>query len=294
MEIKTLKGCIFAVISAVIYGCMPLMAKYIYADGVTSLTLVFLRNLFALIPLAVLAYRERKTLKIPLSVLPAVGFMSLLGVCLTPVLLFSSYNYIPSGLSTVLHFAYPTFVVLAEILFMRQKARLSSILSVVLCTVGIAMFYTPQQDFNLTGSALALLSAVAFAGYVVLLSHFDCSKLSGFSLTFYTTLIGGVATFCICIATNQLSLPTTAFGWGLSILFSLLVTLGAVVLFQKSTLLIGGECSSILSTLEPITSLLLGVIIFSEPFGLLTLLGTALVLAASIITVFFKMVKKMP
>ena len=59
MEIKTLKGCIFAVISAVIYGCMPLMAKYIYADGVTPLTLVFLRNLFALIPLAVLAYRER-------------------------------------------------------------------------------------------------------------------------------------------------------------------------------------------------------------------------------------------
>ena len=294
MEIKTLKGCIFAVISAVIYGCMPLMAKYIYADGVTPLTLVFLRNLFALIPLAVLAYRERKTLKIPLSVLPAVGFMSLLGVCLTPVLLFSSYNYIPSGLSTVLHFAYPTFVVLAEILFMRQKARLSSILSVVLCTVGIAMFYTPQQDFNLTGSALALLSAVAFAGYVVLLSHFDCSKLSGFSLTFYTTLIGGMATFCICIATKQLSLPTTAFGWGLSILFSLLVTLGAVVLFQKSTLLIGGECSSILSTLEPITSLLLGVIIFSEPFGLLTLFGTALVLAAGIITVFFKMVKKKP
>ena len=67
MRSKTIKGCIFAVLSAVIYGCMPLMAKYIYADGVTPFTLVFLRNMFSLIPLGLLAYREQKTFKIPLQ-----------------------------------------------------------------------------------------------------------------------------------------------------------------------------------------------------------------------------------
>ena len=101
MDNKNLKGCLFAVLSAIIYGSMPLMAKYVYADGVTPLTLVFLRNLFSVVPLAILAYREKKTLKIPVSALPAIGFMSLLGCCLTPVLLFSSYQYIPSGLATV-------------------------------------------------------------------------------------------------------------------------------------------------------------------------------------------------
>ena len=50
MRYNTLKGCAFAIISAVIYGSMPLMAKYIYADGVTPFTLVFLRNMFSLLP----------------------------------------------------------------------------------------------------------------------------------------------------------------------------------------------------------------------------------------------------
>ena len=41
---KMIRGYIAVIASAVLYGCMPLMAKIIKADGVTPLTLVFLRN----------------------------------------------------------------------------------------------------------------------------------------------------------------------------------------------------------------------------------------------------------
>ncbi len=36
-----LKGYIFVILSALIFGLMPLMAKFIYAEGVNSITLVF-------------------------------------------------------------------------------------------------------------------------------------------------------------------------------------------------------------------------------------------------------------
>ena len=52
------KGYLYAMLSAVIYGCMPLMAKYIYAEGVTPTTLVFLRNLLALPSLAFRAFYD--------------------------------------------------------------------------------------------------------------------------------------------------------------------------------------------------------------------------------------------
>ena len=292
MRYKPLKGYLYAVLSAVIYGSMPLMAKYIYADGVNPFTLVFLRNLFSLIPLALLSYREKKTLKISPRLLPSLIVISLLGCCITPILLFTSYQFIPSGLATIIHFTYPTFVVIAGILFLRKKASAISIISVLLCAAGIGMFYTPGQSIDLTGAALSLLSAVTFAGYVITLSRFDNSKLSGFLFSFYLTLISSIATFCICIATGSLSIPNSLQGWGLCILFSLLVTTGAVVLFQQSTFLIGGESASILSTLEPITSILIGVILFREPFGIKTLMGTTLVLIAGIITVVFNVAKK--
>ena len=292
MRYKTLKGYLFAILSAVIYGSMPLMAKYIYADGVNPFTLVFLRNLFSLIPLAILGYKEKKTLKIPPSLFPSLVVISLLGCCFTPILLFTSYQFIPSGLAAIIHFSYPTFVVIGGILFLRKKVSAISLISVLLCAAGLSLFYTPEQSFNLTGAVLSFLSAVTFAGYVMALSRFDNRKLSGFLFSFYLTLISSIATFCICIATGSLALPTTLPGWGLCILFSLLVTTGAVVLFQQSTFLIGGESASILSTLEPITSILIGVILFSEPFGFKSLMGTILVIAASVITVIFNMTRK--
>ena len=62
---KLIKGYIAVILSAVLYGCMPLMAKYIYAEGVNPMTLVFLRNFLALPVIAAMAFGQCKTLKIP-------------------------------------------------------------------------------------------------------------------------------------------------------------------------------------------------------------------------------------
>ena len=292
MNHKTIKGYLFAILSAMIYGCMPLMAKHIYADGVTAFTLVFFRNFFSLLPLALLAYRERKTLKFPRKQLPMMSLISILGCCITPILLFSSYQFIASGTATVLHFIYPAVVVISEILFFKRKAQAINLISVLLCIVGISFFHSPGESLRFTGSALALLSGVAFASYVILLSHFDNRNVSGFLFCFYVAAISSIASLIICITTNNLVLPSSLTGWGLCVLFSLLVTTGAVALFQQSAFLIGSERTSILSTLEPITGVTLGVIALGEPLGLRAVFGSLLVVAASILIAVFDMHKK--
>jgi len=284
MNHRLVKGYLFAILSAVIYGCMPLMAAYIYADGVNSFTLVFLRSLFAIVPLAILAYRQHKTLVIPWKLLPSIGLIGALGCCITPILLFTSYRFIASGTATVFHFVYPAIVVIGEILFLKKKAVFINLLSVFLCVIGICLFYSPQQALNLTGSILALSSGLTFAAYVILLSRFDCSRVSGFLFTLYITLVSSAVSLIICLGTGNLALPATPLGWGLCILFALLVTTGAVVLFQQSAFLIGGERASILSTLEPITSLVIGFLLFREPMSPRVLMGSALVVLASVLT----------
>ena len=286
MKNGTAKGYLFAVISAVMYGCMPLMAKHIYADGVNPISLVFLRNVFSLLPLGILAYRQSKTLKIPAKQLPSIALISVLGCCVTPILLFSSYRFMDSGTATVFHFVYPAIVVVLELIFMRKKTRLGSLVSVLLCVLGIAMFYSPQQALSLTGSCLALASGLTFSLYVVLLAHFKVPTISGFLLAFYIAAISSIATLLICLATNSLVFPATLPGWGLCVLFSLLITTGAVTLFQQSAFLIGSERVSILSTLEPITSVVIGIIVFQEPLSIRVAIGSALVVLASILIAF--------
>ena len=87
----------------------------------------------------------------------------------------------------------------------------------------------------------------------------------------------------LCIATGQLALPASLIGWGLSALFAILVTVGAVVLFQLGTFIIGGQQSSILSALEPITSVVVGIVIFNEVLTFRTAIGVVLVIAATVL-----------
>ena len=116
-----IKGYIYTILSAIIFGCMPLMAKYIYADGVNSISLVFLRNLIALPSLAILALLQEKTLKIKAKPFLQAAIPALFGCVLTPVLLFSSYHYLATGTATIFHFVYPSLVVLIGILFLKKK-----------------------------------------------------------------------------------------------------------------------------------------------------------------------------
>ena len=280
---KQLTGYICAILSAVIYGCMPIMAKYVYAEGVNALTLAFLRNALALPSLALFALAQQKTLACPRKSLLPLALPALFGGVLTPVLLFGSYTFIASGIATTFHFVYPCLVLLIGIVFLRKKLSGITLCSVILCFAGIALFFDPSQAIDPIGTALALGSAVAFAVYVVLLSRFQNEQFSGFLFCFYFALWSSVILFLICICTGQLTLPKTLLGWGLCLLFATSVTTGAVVLFQQGALRIGGEKASILSALEPITGVVIGIVFMQESAKPAVLIGSALVIASAVL-----------
>ncbi len=283
MNNKMVKGYILAIVSAIIYGFMPLMAKYIYADGVNSITLVFLRNLLALPSLLLLVLYKHRTLKIKIRELPKISVLSFFGCCITPVLLFSSYNYMATGTATVFHFVYPSLVALAGLIFFKKKLPVGVIISVIMCFVGVCLFYNPSEAFSLKGSAFALASAVTFASYVVILSNTKLESATGLLLSFYVALISSIIAFIMCIVSGTLSLPNTLNGWLLCAVFAFMVTTLAVVFFQQSAFMIGGEKTSILSALEPATGIIVGAIVFKEHITPLVAVGSVLVIGASIL-----------
>ncbi|MBQ3133576.1 MAG: EamA family transporter [Clostridia bacterium] len=282
-HIQKIKGYTSILLSAAIYGFMPLVAKFLYAEGVNPLSLIFLRNALALPVLAILALATDRTLKVSPKALPSISGIALVGYCLTPLLLFPSYQYIDSGTATVFHFIYPSVVLVAAFIKNRRIDR-QSLLCVLLCALGVGLFYTPGKPLDWRGAALALLSGVAYAVYILLLSAFK-HKVPAFTLSFYISLVCSVVMLIVCLATGQLALPTSLGGWLLALLFALMLNVGAAVLFQQGTLIIGGQLASILSTAEPIVSMIVGVLAFREALTAQTAIGAVLVVAASILIV---------
>ena len=89
--------------------------------------------------------------------------------------------------------------------------------------------------------------------------------------------------FFVCILSGNLLLPHSLAGWAVTVLFAFSINVGAVVMFQLGTFIIGGQKSSVLSTFEPITGVIIGAAVFNEPVTAGTVMGTLLVIAAGIV-----------
>lgn len=61
-----------------------------------------------------------------------------------------------------------------------------------------------------------------------------------------------------------------------------MICIGAVMLFQKGTFLIGAQRAAILSTFEPITSIFVGILFLNETLTPRILLGSAIILVAGV------------
>lgn len=151
-------GYLCVILSAVIFGCMPLGANFLYAQGVTPMSLVFLRNLLSL-PVLALLCQKQGGLRISRGALLETSLTGFFGCCITPILLFSSYCYLASGMATVFHFAYPVIVVLGG-LVLRERVQKKALFCAVLCSLGILLLIDPSGAVDPLGVALALTSGV--------------------------------------------------------------------------------------------------------------------------------------
>lgn len=282
-----LRGYVYAILSAVIFGCSPLAAKYVYQAGLNPFVLTFYRNFLALPVLYVLMRLSGEPVRLSRKTSGSVLALAVLNGVLTQSLLFSSYLFIPSGVATSFHFIYPTAVVAADVLLFRQKARLAQWVGLLLCTAGVLTFYAPGQQLDGRGCALALLSGITYAGYILFLEHRNPEGVSTVKVSFYIAGMVSIVLGLFCGAAKLFVLPPTPGCWAVCILYALGASVIGIILFQKGTARIGGQRASILSAFEPITSVLIGVLVFHEAFGWRTALGTGLVIAATVLLAAF-------
>ena len=131
------------------------------------------------------------------------------------------------------------------------------------------------------------MSGFTFATYVAGLDHLNLSRISAFKLSLYMSSVASIISLLISFMQGKFSLPSNLAVLVLCFIFSLMLNIGAVILFQYGTFIIGSQRSSILSTFEPITSIFVGIIVLNEVFTLRYLIGTSFILFSVILLAIF-------
>ncbi|MFO8192598.1 MAG: DMT family transporter [Bacillota bacterium] len=289
------RGILLIMIAAVCFGLLPLFATIAYANGFNPITLTLFRFGFG----AGLLYTYIRIKGINYRVSKWQFFMlfqaGLIGYGLMMLILVASYNYIPTGLATTLHFVYPIAIMIGSIFIFKEAVDWKSITALIFSVVGIYFLtgFNSLQSLNIFGVSLALVSGVLYAYYVLTIARSSLREVSAFVIAFYISFFNTLILLVVCAFTGDLQLNITYTGF-LSILsLSLISGFVGMVAFHAGLKIIQATTASILSTFELITSLLVGVFLLAEVLAWYHILGSMLIIF-SVITVTFSEKKAFP
>ena len=275
------QGIICAVSSAVAFGLIPVFAVLAYNGGTNAITTAFLRFLTAsLLLMGILRYRKVK-LRISKKLLGRLAFLSIIGYSATCVTLFMSYNYIPIGLATTMHFVYPAIVTILSFFVFKEKMEPVKIFSLIISIIGVYILAGSKGTaINLKGVILALSSGVFYSLYTIELGKEEIKAIDGLLLTFYVSLLSTVSIFIFGAATGNLMFTLQLPGVLAVLGLALICTVFAILAYFKAVQAIGPSDTAILSTFEPVTGVIMGIVVFGEKLSLTAAIGSFFIIAS--------------
>ena len=147
----------------------------------------------------------------------------------------------------------------------------------------IILFYDGGMSADLFGIFLAFISGNTYAFYILYLDKSDVGKMNSLKTIFYMNSIASVMILTAALLTDQFVFRWEAAEWLFAFVFATAVSFIAVLGFQIGVKYTGGQTSAILSTFEPITSVIVGIIAYGESFSARGVVGCVLILTATVI-----------
>lgn len=272
-----------AIVAGVSYGLNPLFAKPLLEGGVAVESMLFFRYLIAMLCMALLMVVKRESFHITRSQMPVTAILGLL-FSMSSLTLFIAYKFIPSGLATTVIYLYPVFTALI-MMTMGVHQTWKTWLSIAATFGGVVLLCLPSGKItlNLAGIGLAILSALCYALYLVIVNRSQRIKtLSSHALTFYALGIGAMIFYVLALTKgvnlthglNSAAMWLNVIGLGV---FPTMVSLLALAISTRS---IGPTKTSVLGVFEPLTAIFIGTVLFAEPLTVNIIAGATICIAA--------------
>lgn len=275
---QTVIGFAAGLIAGIAYGTNPLFGKDLLIKGVPVMSILFFRYLMATGFMIVLMLCKKESFKLNLMQLLLMAVLGILFAC-SSICLFAAYNFIAAGLATTLLYIYPVFTALLMIL-LHVYPSWRSWLCIAISIGGVVAMVNPfGTGFNITGLVLCLLSALSYALYLVIVNRSKiAANLSADTISFYALIFGTLVFFCATsLEGNDLTSGISgAKDWIDLIALAIIPTMMSLLALSMSTRMIGPTRTAVLGVSEPLTAILIGTFIFSEPFTFNIALGTIL------------------
>lgn len=289
-----LRGYMLAALAAAAYGTNPAFAIPLYDAGMNPNTVLLFRYILGIPFVAAMMMIRGKSFKINWSATPQVFLLGIL-MALSSLTLFESYQYMNSGIASTLLFIYPILVALIMITRFHEKFRISLILCLLIMIIGLILLMnnTGPVSISFYGFFLVMMSALTYALYIVLVNvSKTVSKIPTTKLLFYVLISGSLVFIVKISAGTEMTMPANGDEWINLLALAIIPTVISLACTSAAIHIIGSTPTAIFGALEPVTAVILSVILLGQPITLKEIAGGCLIILATLVVIAGKQIDR--
>ena len=276
---RRLIGIILIAISAASVGTLAIFGRYAYNDGMNIYTVLFLRFGISASFMTVILLLRKEHFPRGKILAQLVG-MGALGYVGQSFMYMTAINYASAGLVALLLYLYPFFVAILATIFLHEKITRIKVIALILALFGTALTVGPVSGM-LIGALMAIAAALIYSIYIIVGTNVMKHVSPVQSSTVIFASAGAV--YGILTLANGAHFPASNSGWLAMLGIIIISTIIPVVTFLAGLERIGPTNAAMLSTLEPIVTVLLAAWLFGDKLLPIVMLGGGLILVAVIL-----------
>ena len=274
-------GLAACLVSAIGFGALPVLGKEAYDAGLGPLSLLWGRFGLAAVAFWVLVAFVVRPARPPNRFVVAALLMGAVGYAVEAGLFFVALERIDASLVELLLYAYPAIVTAVALAAGREVPAPRLLAALALATVGVIGVFAGSlaSGVDPTGLALGLGAAAVYAGYVLAGERVVAAVHPVLLAALVAT--GATASFTVAgLVRGGLPAPRTAGGWTSVALIAGIATVIPMIGLFAGIERVGAPTASIVSTFEPVVTVVLAGLVLGESLTLVEAAGAACVIAA--------------
>lgn len=271
---------LFVVISAIAFGAIPVFARAAYDAGSDPISVLFFR--FSIASIVMIPFIAVQKIPFPRGrFLLGLMLMGGIGYVGQSFCYFTALTMASAGLVAILLYLYPAIVVILSSLLFKERITGLKVSALILALTGTVLTIGLGGGGSLLGIALAMTAPLIYSAYI--LAGSKITKEVEILSSSTVVMISASFVFGALIAVKGLNVPQTLLGWGGVLAIALISTVIAIIAFFAGLKRVGPTNASMLSTFEPVTTVVLAAIVFGEEIGFMRVVGGVLILMAVIL-----------
>ncbi len=254
------------------------MGKVAILHGATSADIHFAR--FVIVTAFFIIYMRIKKISWKVGKKNTISLLLLGFVCYGNVALFFflAMKTISPAVGELLLYTYPAMVAIGSHFFLGDRLNKGKIVPLIIALCGcLLVLYAPVTKVNARGVIFALLTALCYSGYIIgnkkTLEH-----VSPVVSTAYMAACCMIYFLVFGLTTKTLTFTYDPISFSTMLVLAFWCTIIGILSFLKGLVLLGATTASIVSTFEPVFTLLISSIFLHDPITWVQITGGGLIL----------------